>query len=139
MRYKSLRAAPAHVHSAHAAFCCWRTACSPTQPVLRTDLMAPAWRLTHVSRGVILDLRSQSGEIWGGVIVGVFRPCQFLVSRGPLEGKYPHLALNLYRIHIGNRDISASPRPTPMPWAGLPNLVLNFIQLRRPSAYSPIS
>ena len=28
----------------------------PTQPALRTGLMAPAWRLLHVSRRLILDL-----------------------------------------------------------------------------------
>ena len=36
--------APAHVHSAHAALCCWSKLAAYSQPALRTGLMAPAWR-----------------------------------------------------------------------------------------------
>ena len=34
-----------------------------TQPALRTGLMAPAWRLLHISRGLILDL-ARLGLAW---------------------------------------------------------------------------
>ena len=41
---KILMRAPAHVHSARAAPCCWGKPAADTQPALRTGLMAPAWR-----------------------------------------------------------------------------------------------
>ena len=34
--------APAQVHSAHAALCCWSELSAHSQPALRTGLMAPA-------------------------------------------------------------------------------------------------
>ena len=34
--------APAHVHPAHAARCCWGKLSARSQPALRTGLMAPA-------------------------------------------------------------------------------------------------
>ena len=34
--------APVHVHSAHAALCCWSKLAAQSQSVLRTGLMAPA-------------------------------------------------------------------------------------------------
>ena len=48
--------APAHVHSAHAALCCWSKLAAHSQPALRTGLMAPAWRPALCIWGVILDL-----------------------------------------------------------------------------------
>ena len=36
--------APAHVHQAHAALCCWSKHVAHSQSALRTGLMAPAWR-----------------------------------------------------------------------------------------------
>jgi len=47
---------PAHVHSACTAFAAGAQLTAHTQPALRTGLMAPAWRLLHVSRRLILDL-----------------------------------------------------------------------------------
>ena len=46
----------AHVHPAHAAFAIGAPLAAHTQPALRTGLMAPAWRLLHVSRREIPDL-----------------------------------------------------------------------------------
>ena len=54
-------AAPAHVHSAHAIFAAGAQLAAHTQPALRTGLMAPAWRLLHVSRRAIPDLTCSPG------------------------------------------------------------------------------
>ena len=49
-------AAPAHVHSTHAAFPCWSTACSP-HPARSADWPhGPFLALAPCIRGVILDL-----------------------------------------------------------------------------------
>ena len=49
--------APAHVHSTHAALCCWSKLAAHSQPALRTGLMAPALASCSICiRGVILDL-----------------------------------------------------------------------------------
>ncbi len=57
MSEECLCAAPAHVHRARAVFfTAGAQLAAHTQPALRTGLMAPAWRLLHVSRRVILDL-----------------------------------------------------------------------------------
>ena len=50
-----LCAAPAHVHSARAAFAAGAQHVVHTQPALRTGLMTPAWRLLHVSWRIIHD------------------------------------------------------------------------------------
>ena len=48
--------APAHVHSAHEARCCWIKLSTHSQPALRTGLMAQAWRTALYILGVNLDL-----------------------------------------------------------------------------------
>ena len=42
--------------SARDAFAAGAQLAAPTQPALRTGLMAPVWRLLHVSRIVLIDL-----------------------------------------------------------------------------------
>ena len=59
MRGKCICAAPAHVHLARAAFAAGAQLAAHIQPALRTGLMAPAWRLLHVSRRVIPDFDLQ--------------------------------------------------------------------------------
>ena len=70
-REKIIIRAPAHVHSAHAALCCWGKLTAHSQPALRTGLMAPAWRPALCIWGVILDLI-------GRAVVAV-RPAFFVV------------------------------------------------------------
>ena len=41
---------PAHVHSAHAALCCWGKLSDHSQPALRTGLMAPQLELEKVAQ-----------------------------------------------------------------------------------------
>ena len=55
--------APAHVHSAHAALCCWSKPAAHTKPVMRTCLMAPAWRTALCIWGVVLDLTQEQREM----------------------------------------------------------------------------
>ena len=51
-----MRRASARILSPRSFFAAGAHLAAHTQPALRTGLMAPAWRLLHVSRGVILDL-----------------------------------------------------------------------------------
>ena len=55
-REKCLCTTPAHVHWPVQLFAAGSPLEAHTQPALRTGLMAPAWRLLHVSRRVTLDL-----------------------------------------------------------------------------------
>jgi len=62
MSEKCLCAAPAHVHPAHAAFCCWSTACSPARSAgwPHGPCLTPA---PFDSRRAILDLACCKEEL----------------------------------------------------------------------------
>ena len=56
--------APGHVHSAHAALCCWSKPAARSQLAQRTGLMAPAWRPTLCIWRAILDLTGLRVKRW---------------------------------------------------------------------------